>query len=385
MSYDNDSPNWVYFDDFKVTHTTTNVIQYNEYYPFGLRTENSWTREDHSNKFLYNAGAELNANTGRYETFFMGYDAALGRFMQVDPLASVSSSYSPYHYAYNNPVLFNDPLGDRPEEVMRDLEKYGGGGHSYQMYDYSDSWGQGFGNNQYGQHFVSGSQYYGGMMSATAFYQKAMSGHGGYWENGKATMYQYDREAEKYFDFEQYTHAIDHGEGWYGVDNGINVNRYEWIVGIKSTKKGQQEGPRDTNFIVDNNSRIGLAISILEPSISGGANDAARLGTFTKGAVSTAKGLGYGLTGVNVGLTAYTITSEVKNGSFNTHSIVNGFVTTVGVGLTVTGAAITSPVWGTGLLIGGAVLGVGYGISQVAGFDSWIDNKTNNWGKELIK
>ena len=25
LSYDNDSPNWVYFDDFKVTHTKTNI------------------------------------------------------------------------------------------------------------------------------------------------------------------------------------------------------------------------------------------------------------------------------------------------------------------------------------------------------------------------
>jgi hypothetical protein len=146
-----------------------------------------------------------------------------------------------------------------------------------------------------------------------------------------------------------------------------------------------QGGGPGSDFIYDNNNKIGLGLSILEPSISGGADDAARLGTFTKGAVNTAKGLGYGLTVVNVGLFAYTITTEVKNGSFNTHSVVNGFVTTIGVGLAVTGAAITSPVWGTGLLIGGAVLGVGYGIAQVAGFDSWIDNKTNNWGKSLIK
>jgi len=29
LSYEDDSQNWVYFDDFKVTHTKTNVIQYN--------------------------------------------------------------------------------------------------------------------------------------------------------------------------------------------------------------------------------------------------------------------------------------------------------------------------------------------------------------------
>src|SRR5690606_2712388 len=123
LSYDNDSNNClpaialakagVYFDDLKVTHTPTNVLQYNEYYPFGLQTSNSWTRETSSNDYLYNAGNELNGNSGWYETFFRGYDPVLGRFMQADPLAYASSSHTPY----NDPVLYNDPMGDYPPEV----------------------------------------------------------------------------------------------------------------------------------------------------------------------------------------------------------------------------------------------------------------------------
>jgi hypothetical protein len=50
----------IHFDDLKVTHTPSNIVQYNEYYPFGLQTENSWTREDSNNAYLYNAGSELN-------------------------------------------------------------------------------------------------------------------------------------------------------------------------------------------------------------------------------------------------------------------------------------------------------------------------------------
>src|SRR5690606_525767 len=94
------------------THTPTNVIQYNEYYPFGLQTSNSWTREGNVNDYLYNAGSELNGNSGWYETFFRGYDPALGRFMQVDPMASVLPSYSPYNFGLNDPVYYNDPMGD---------------------------------------------------------------------------------------------------------------------------------------------------------------------------------------------------------------------------------------------------------------------------------
>ena len=99
-----------------MTYTKSNIVQYNEYYPFGLQTSNSWTRENASNNFLYNGGSELNDNSGWYETFFRGYDAALGRFMQVDPLASSFSSLSPYHFAYNQPVLFNDPNGDEGDD-----------------------------------------------------------------------------------------------------------------------------------------------------------------------------------------------------------------------------------------------------------------------------
>jgi RHS repeat-associated protein len=117
MYVSNNSPVNVCFDNVTITHTPTNVIQYNEYYPFGLQTSHSWTRENSANRYLYNGGNELNENSGWYETFFRGYDAALGRFMQVDPLASLFSSSSPYNFANNNPVLFNDVMGDSVDHV----------------------------------------------------------------------------------------------------------------------------------------------------------------------------------------------------------------------------------------------------------------------------
>ncbi len=118
LSYDDASNNYVYFDDFKVTQTKTNVIQYNEYYPFGLQTTNSWTRDNAlSNNFLYNESSELNNTTGLYDLPFRNYDASLGRFFQVDPLAHIDHSTSPFAYAGNNPILFNDPSG-----LLKDIE-----------------------------------------------------------------------------------------------------------------------------------------------------------------------------------------------------------------------------------------------------------------------
>ena len=102
-------------DDVTVTHTKGNVIQSNEYYPYGLQTAASWTRESNTgNNFLYNGGTELNQTTQVYDLYYRSYDPALGRFGQVDPMASRFGSVNPYNYGFNNPAAFNDPLGDCP-------------------------------------------------------------------------------------------------------------------------------------------------------------------------------------------------------------------------------------------------------------------------------
>lgn len=42
---------------------------------------------------------------------FRQYDNSLGRFYSIDALAEFGNSYSPYRFAYNNPVYFGDPTG----------------------------------------------------------------------------------------------------------------------------------------------------------------------------------------------------------------------------------------------------------------------------------
>jgi RHS repeat-associated protein len=47
------------------------------------------------------------------------YDPSLGRFLSIDPKAGIPSQYrlSPYQFAWNNPILLNDPRGDCPPGV----------------------------------------------------------------------------------------------------------------------------------------------------------------------------------------------------------------------------------------------------------------------------
>ena len=85
------------------------VVQRDDYYPFGL-TFNHWNSTIPENQYKFN-GVELDVSTQTYETFFRGYDAALGRFNQIDPLTEIIPDISSYHFGFNNPITFNDPLG----------------------------------------------------------------------------------------------------------------------------------------------------------------------------------------------------------------------------------------------------------------------------------
>jgi len=108
----------MHFDDFTIYHGKTNVVQTDDYYPFGL-TFNSYSRTASTvNNFKYNSfeyTADLGLNLYDYQARY--YDPAIGRFINVDPAAELMRRHSPYNYAYDNPIRFIDPDGMVPEEV----------------------------------------------------------------------------------------------------------------------------------------------------------------------------------------------------------------------------------------------------------------------------
>jgi len=96
------------------------LLQENHYYPFGMSITGmaiNIATPSNANKNLFNDGAELQDDFGEdgiYSTYFREYDAVLGRFSTIDPLAEKYANWSTYSFAFNNPIAFNDPNGDDP-------------------------------------------------------------------------------------------------------------------------------------------------------------------------------------------------------------------------------------------------------------------------------
>lgn len=103
-----------------------NIEEVNHYYPFGGTFANSTSVQS----YKYN-GKELDTKNGLnwYDYGARHYDAALGRWHVVDPVAEKYVSMNPYNYCLNNPIRYIDPDG-RDIIVLHDRKGAGGFGHT---------------------------------------------------------------------------------------------------------------------------------------------------------------------------------------------------------------------------------------------------------------
>jgi len=111
---------WWYHSDHlgSSTYLTDNFGRPSHYYetlPFGEmivehNQSTTYSGGQYENAYKFN-GKELDEATQMYYYGARYYDPRISIFISVDPLAEQAPNWTPYRYAFNNPIMFVDPTG----------------------------------------------------------------------------------------------------------------------------------------------------------------------------------------------------------------------------------------------------------------------------------